>query len=99
MAGMVLTIPVHAIVKIFGFSKEPQETITGGTGDTIVPGFHTCLLINSPFSWPTSWILQEAGRSSHTDSTERRDCSVKYPSSALKPPFGEPIPEAFEWFC
>ena len=39
MAGFVLTMPVHATVRRFGFSSVPQETSAGGTGASSVPGF------------------------------------------------------------
>lgn len=38
-------MPVHAIVKTFAFSIVPHVTITGGRGESIVPGFHDILAI------------------------------------------------------
>lgn len=44
-------MPVQATVIAFGLSTVPQETITGGRGDNIVPGFQLIFVILSlPFS-------------------------------------------------
>jgi hypothetical protein len=40
LGGMVLIIPVQAIVNILELSISPQLTITGGTGAISAPPFH-----------------------------------------------------------
>ena len=38
-------MPVHATVITFGCEIVPQDTKTGGKGDSIVPGFHVIFVI------------------------------------------------------
>jgi hypothetical protein len=46
--GMVLIIPVQAIVRMLDFSISPQLTITGGIGAKSAPPFHFNFAIVPP---------------------------------------------------
>jgi hypothetical protein len=58
MAGSEQIIPVQAMVIIFlAPSLFTQETITGGTGYSIVPGFHISFDIIIPLSAVINQII------------------------------------------
>ena len=65
--GILLMMPVHATVMIFGFSIVPHETIVGGTGARSVPAFHIVLLKSITFMLNNIAIL------SHNRSISQRD--------------------------
>jgi hypothetical protein len=46
IGGSLHIVPVHATVTMFGRpSGATHDTITTGTGNNIVPGFHTCFVM------------------------------------------------------